>query len=39
MFLSVRSEGNKPYLLLVSLQKKVPVYCHMASLGACGDGG
>lgn len=34
-----KSEGNKPYLLLVSPQKKVPVYCHMASLGACGGGG
>ena len=39
VFLFVRSEGNKPYHLLVSPQKKVLVYCHMASLGTCGGGG
>ena len=35
-----RSQGNKAYFLQIGPdQKKVPVYCHMTSLGACGGGG
>ena len=34
----IRSEGNKAYILQTG-SVKVPVYCHMTNLGACGGGG
>ncbi|XP_078349799.1 putative skeletal organic matrix protein 5 isoform X2 [Oculina patagonica] len=33
-----KSQGNKAYLLQMD-SGKVPVYCHMSGLGACGGGG
>jgi len=38
IYLNGKSEGNKAYLLQMD-SGKVPVFCHMANLGACGGGG
>lgn len=36
--ISFRADGNKAYLLQIG-SEKVPVYCHMTSLGECGGYG
>ncbi|KAL9965478.1 hypothetical protein ACROYT_G029282 [Oculina patagonica] len=36
--LNHKSQGNKAYMIHTNIGK-VPVYCHMASIGACGGGG
>ncbi|KAL9965466.1 hypothetical protein ACROYT_G029268 [Oculina patagonica] len=38
IYQSRRSRGNRAYVLQTDIGK-VPVYCHMTSIGACGSGG
>ncbi|KAL9965479.1 hypothetical protein ACROYT_G029283 [Oculina patagonica] len=38
IFQSGKSQGNTAYMLQTDVGK-VPVYCHMTSIGACGSGG